>query len=115
MVEDQAQTWAKMIQDLGITEQDIQEICKYKHSDESDRARDGIVFLYSLETDMYKDLNHANQCHDTRYIDTLGSYAQVLYCVLEKPSKKTLAESEVGGKPGENKEFTLFRGLGLPK
>ena len=66
--------------------------------------------MFTLETDLYKELNRANQWHDENMILTLGPFALLLNKVLWYPSDKANHKKN----DGISEYFTVYRGLGLP-
>lgn len=52
-----------------------------------DAARAAILKIYTLETDLYKQLNTANCTKDTSKIKTLGPFARLLHCSLWFPPR----------------------------
>jgi len=99
-----ANSWGDLINFSGITDQDVREIVSHRdddgnsvastHSEHSDAARRAILRLYTLETPLYRTLNKANSCKDTRVIDTLGPFAWLLYSSVRSPPKDNISAQE---------------------
>ena len=119
-----ANSWGDLINFSGITDQDVREIVGHNddngnqvdptHSEHSDAARRAILRLYTLETPLYRTLNKANSCKDTRVIDTLGPFAHLLFWSVVYPPKANELTQKKARDQTTNK-LTLYRGLGLPE
>ena len=100
-----------------MTKQGCEDIKAGWNTEEGDRARRGIIRIYSLETPLYSALNNASCTHDPSKIKTLGPYCWLLYMSLETPPKENARLRETlhhKDKDGDNC-ILLYRGLGLPE
>lgn len=115
MVQAQTDAWALMFDQLpNISDQDILDITLGKHTASSDGLAELVLYIYTMESDVYPELNRANQWHDESLIQTLGPLAWVLNFVLlgrgtENTDLSILMATEKSG------ELTVYRGLGMPK
>ena len=113
-----------------ITDEAIAEIIecwmvdvKMTHSPASDKARKGIIKMYTYESDLYKAINTASCFHNETKIQTLGPYVWLLYCSLTFPptsnaeDRKELFSGEIKEEQTGKiyKTMILYRGLGLPQ
>ena len=88
-----------------------------KNTEEGDRARRGIIRIYSLETPLYSALNNASCTHDPSKIKTLGPYCWLLFVSLDIPPKENARLRETLHHKGKYNRncILLYRGLGLPE
>ena len=56
--------WADMIDSMHITDNDLVDLIYIKKSDGGDKAMNLFMFLYTLESPLYKELIRADHYHD---------------------------------------------------
>lgn len=66
-----------------------------------------ILFMYSMESFLYKRINKISRDKDTSSIETLGPFAVALTRIIDQAQRK-----RVDGIIGE---FIVYRGISLPE
>lgn len=66
-----------------------------------------VLYIYSLEPPIYRVLNRASREQDSKYISTLGPFADALRTILFHAEK--IREDRIPA----GKSFKVYRGLGL--
>merc|ERR1712110_849927 len=82
----------------------------------SDKSRCAIIKLYSYDGTFPATINSANQWKDRSKIQTLGPYAQLLFCSVRFPPKTNInLQDKLTTFKGFENRVILYRGLGMTR
>ena len=104
-------TWKHLFH-KAITKQDFNQPITYETlKDPASEIVCALLWIYSMESFVYKQLNAATRDHDPSYVDTLGPMCQALGTIVEVTEHSRQSDPSSVSKVGK---FNLYRGISLP-